>query len=64
MSCSTDWKSFKLKFGKYRGDTLYMVYVNDFPYIKWLDSLQLDEETRKAVGAAITHKNKTDPWSK
>ena len=60
-----NWKSFKLKFGKYRdsGDTLYMIYINDFPYITWLDTLNLDNETRSAVNAAIEHKNRTDPWS-
>lgn len=60
-----DWKSYKMPFGKYRdsGDTLYMIYINDYRYIRWLDSLKLDDKTRGAVNSAIEHKNKTDPFS-
>jgi hypothetical protein len=57
-----EWKSFIIPFGKYKGDTMYVIYVNDFDYIKWLDSCQLTDEVRGAVDAAIEHKNKTDPW--
>ena len=59
----SDWKSYKMPFGKYRGDTMYIIYINDYSYINWLDSTQLDPETRKAVDAAIEHKNTTDPYS-
>lgn len=59
-----DWKSFKLNFGKYKGDTMYVVYVNDFSYIQWLDQQNISGEIREVVDAAITHKNKTDPYSR
>jgi hypothetical protein len=59
-----DWKSFKMPFGKYKGDTMYIICVNNFDYITWLDSLQLTDDVRLAVNAAIEHKNKTDPWGK
>lgn len=62
----SDWKSYKMPFGKYRdtGDNMYTIYLNNFGYIKWLDSCQLDKETRMAVDAAIEHKNRTDPYSR
>jgi hypothetical protein len=53
-----------MPFGKYKGDTMYIIYVNDFDYIIWLDSLQLTADVWEAVNAAIEHKNKTDPWEK
>lgn len=56
-----NWKNYKMPFGKYRGDTMYIIYVNNYNYILWLDSLQLDDATRTAVNSAIEHKNKTDP---
>ncbi len=58
------WKSFKMPFGKYKGDTMYIIYINDFSYITWLDGKSLDSDLRNAVDAAIEHKNKTDPWGK
>jgi len=59
-----NWKSFKMPFGKYSGDTMYIIYINDFSYIEYLDTLNLHPDIRAAVDAAIEHKNKTDPWSK
>jgi hypothetical protein len=59
-----DWKSFIMPFGKkHKGETMYMIYINDFDYIRWLDSITLSPDIRSVVDAAIEHKNKTDPWS-
>ncbi|MFA5166827.1 MAG: hypothetical protein WC449_06080 [Candidatus Paceibacterota bacterium] len=57
----TDWRSFKMPFGKYKGDTMYIIYINDFSYIAWLDGKSLDSDLRNAVDGAIEHKNRTDP---
>lgn len=53
----SDWKTYKLTFGQYEGETMYSVLINDYPYIQWLDCNQLDKETRKAVNAAIEYHN-------
>jgi hypothetical protein len=58
------WMKYILTFGKYKGDSLYIVYLNDYPYIsEYLDQQVLDEDLRKAVNAAIEHKNTVDPYS-
>jgi len=51
------WGTFVLPFGKYRGDTLYSVYLNDPSYLRYLDTMDLYPKTREAVDAAITHLN-------
>lgn len=60
-----NWKKFKFEFGKYRGQTMWMVYVNDYQYLDWL-SLQnvKQKELRDCLKAAVEHKNSVDPWSK
>lgn len=51
------WKTFKFTFGKYIGETVYSVLTNDYQYIKWIDSAQLDTKTRAAIDKAIEHYN-------
>lgn len=51
------WKTHKLKFGKHINETVYLVLVNDYPYIKWLDGAKLDKKTRAAVDKAIEYYN-------
>ena len=53
------WYSYKMTFGKHVGDTMYVIYLNDYSYIEYLDGIDLDKNTRKAVDAAIEHKNRT-----
>lgn len=53
----SEWKTYTLPFGMYRGETMYMILINDFDYIRWLDCTQLDEETRKHVNSAIEYYN-------
>lgn len=60
---ANDWKSFIMPFGKYQGETMYMIYINDFRYIEWLDEKELRPYVRDAVDAAIEHRNRTDPFS-
>jgi hypothetical protein len=52
-----------MPFGKYEGETMYVIYINDFSYIKYLDGLDLHPDVRAAVDGAIEHKNRTDPYS-
>lgn len=52
---SKSWQTFKMRFGKYKGQTMYMIYLNDYQYIEWLDNTMLDEYTRKAVDSAIEY---------
>lgn len=58
-----DWKTFVLPWGKYRGDTMYIVYVNDYRYIRDFLADCDDDIVREAAQAAVTHKNETDPWT-
>jgi hypothetical protein len=55
MMNNDDWKNFKMRFGKHRGETMYMILINDYSYIEWLDNTMLDEYTRKAVDSAIKY---------
>ena len=29
-----DWRSFKMPWGKYKGDTMYIIYINNWWYIR------------------------------
>jgi hypothetical protein len=49
------WKIYPLTFGKYKGETIYNIMINDYSYIKWLDSVQLDKTTRAAINEAIKY---------
>jgi hypothetical protein len=53
------WKTHKLpaSFKKHANETVYLILINDYSYIKWLDGLKLDRETRAAVDKAIEHHN-------
>ena len=46
-----EWMKHKVKFGKYKGSSLYMVYTNDPHYIKWVSEnvVYLDEPWQKAL---------------
>lgn len=50
-----EWKTFVLRFGKHKGDTMYSVLINDYQYIEWLDNRMLDKYTRAAVDSAIKY---------
>jgi uncharacterized protein (DUF3820 family) len=49
---SVNWKRFIMPFGKHKGDTLYMIYLNDPKYIKWLAD-NADSNTPADVGENI-----------
>jgi hypothetical protein len=58
--CGTfDWRTYVMPWGQYNGDTFYIIYVNKYSYIEWLDEQDLMDwpELKKAIDAAITHKN-------
>jgi len=52
---TNDWQTFKMRFGKYKGETMYLIFLNDYQYIEWLDNTMLDEQTRVAVDSAIEY---------
>ena len=52
------WKTYRLPFGrKHNHETIYDILINDYQYIIWLDSTQLDKTTRAAVDKAIEYHN-------
>jgi hypothetical protein len=55
MMSEDDWKTFKIRFGKHAGETMYTIFINDYQYIEWLDNTMLDQYTRKAVDSAIEY---------
>jgi hypothetical protein len=58
--CGTfDWRSYVMPWGKHKGETFYILYVNYFSYIQWLDEQDLTNfpELKKAIDGAITYKN-------
>ena len=50
-----NWKTYTLPFGRYKGETMYVVLINDWDYICWLDNRMLGPRLRSAVDAAITY---------
>ena len=52
-----NWKTYTLPFGKYKGETMYTVLINDWEYICWLDNRMLGQRLRIAVDAAIKYHN-------
>lgn len=52
-----DWKTYTLSFGKYKGETIYSVLINDWDYICWLDNRMLVPTLRFAVDEAIKYHN-------
>lgn len=50
-----EWKTYQLPFGKYKGETMYMVLINDWDYICWLDNRMLGQTLRRAVDEAIAY---------
>lgn len=50
-----NWKTYKMPFGKYKGDTMYMILINDWDYLCWLDNKMLGHDLRAAVDAAFTY---------
>lgn len=53
------WQTYTLRYGKHRGETMYMVYLNDYQYIEWLDNTMLGKGLRKVVDAAIKYHYET-----
>lgn len=60
------WKNYILNWGnKWRGKTLFMIYVNDFDYLVWMDMQDyLPSEIKKMIQYPLMHKKETDPYSK
>ena len=61
------WMSYKLPFGKYAGQTLAMVRMNDLQYVIWLSEQEpTNSSAIEAVQAAnncIAYLYEVDPWA-
>lgn len=58
-----DWRSFKMPWGKYKGDTMYIIYINNWWYIRDVLSCCNDPLVKSVAEKVIEHKRETDPWS-
>lgn len=52
-----DWKTYEMPFGKHKGETMYVILINDWDYVCWLDNRMLRHRLRMAVDAAIKYHN-------
>ena len=51
------WKDFKIFFGKYKGESLYKVFIEDPQYLKWIAKNFDDGEMKTAVTAILSDRN-------
>lgn len=57
------WMSFMMPFGKYKGDTLGTIRLNDVQYLVWLSENVSHQQVREQSEKAIAYLNEVDPWS-
>lgn len=57
------WMSFKMPFGKYKGDTLGMIRINDIGYIVWAADNISNADVKEQCDKALAYINEVDPWS-
>ena len=57
------WMSYKMPFGKYKGDTLEIIRINDPQYLIWGADNINNREVRRECEKAITYLNEVDPWA-
>jgi len=55
--------SFKMPFGKYKGDTLAVIRMNDIGYLVWAAENIKQIEIKEQLDKAIAYINEVDPWS-
>jgi hypothetical protein len=61
MGKSDEWRGYVINFGKYKGDTLGIIRINDPKYILWLYENAHSSEVKNVCLVALTHINSTAP---
>jgi hypothetical protein len=57
------WMSYVMPFGKYKGDTLAIIRMNDVGYLLWAADNISNPEIKEQCNKAIAYINEVDPWS-
>jgi len=57
------WMSYKMPFGKYKGDTLAIIRMNDVGYLVWAEENIKHLEVKNQLDKAIAYINEVDPYS-
>ena len=57
------WMSYVMPFGKYRGDTLAIIRMNDIGYILWAAENIKQPDVNEQFQKALAYINEVDPWS-
>jgi uncharacterized protein (DUF3820 family) len=57
------WMNYKMPFGKYKGDTLAIIRMNDIGYLVWAAENIKQAEVKEQLNKAIAYINEVDPWS-
>ena len=57
------WMSYKMPFGKYKGDTLAIIRINDIGYLVWAAENIKQAEVKEQLNKAIAYINEVDPWA-
>ena len=55
--------SYKMPFGKYKGDTLAIIRMNDVGYLVWAAENIKHLEVKDQLDKAIAYINEVDPYS-
>ena len=57
------WMSYVMPFGKYKGDTLAIIRMNDIGYLVWLSENVTNPEVREQCLKALDYISEVDPCS-
>ena len=52
-----------MPFGKYKGDTLAIIRMNDIGYLVWAAENIKQTEVKEQFDKALAYINEVDPWS-
>jgi uncharacterized protein (DUF3820 family) len=55
--------SYKMPFGKYKGDTLAIIRMNDIGYVVWAAENIKQPEVKEQLDKAIAYINEVDPYA-
>jgi hypothetical protein len=50
------WKDFKIYFGKYKGESLYQIFIDDPQYLKWIAENFSDGDVKSSAIAILSDK--------
>lgn len=51
------WKDFKIHFGKYKGESLYQIFIDDPQYLKWIAGNFNDGDIKNAAVAILSDRD-------